>query len=126
MKEFLSAFAKGLLKSLAVATLMVSIMLLSQDRGDLIGALLLGYVTGGIFVGTMAYRTWRSARFSADGAKRAMLWGLALRLGTLLAVLYTAIHISVQVFGVTVLGFLLFYGLAMAHMIQANADSKEG
>ena len=124
MREFLSVFAKRLLKSLGIVTLMVSLLLLSGGNGGLIGALLLGYFTGGIFVGTMVYRIWRSAGLSADGAKKQMLWGLVLRLGMLFVVLFTAIHISVQVFGVTVLGFLLFYGLSLVHLVQGNIDIK--
>ncbi len=125
MKEVLSVFVKRLLKSLAAVTLMVFIMLAAEGRGSLVGALLLGYFTGGVFVGTMVYRTWRSAGLSADGAKRMMLWGLVLRLGTLFLVLFTAIHISVQVFSMTALGFLLFYGLSLLHLMQANADGKQ-
>ena len=125
MREFLSVFAKRLLKSLGIVTLMVSLLLLSGGNGGLIGALLLGYFTGGIFVGTMVYRIWRSAGLSADGAKKQMLWGLVLRLGMLFVVLFTAIHISVQVFGVTVLGFLLFYGLSLVHLIWGNIDMKQ-
>ncbi len=124
MREFLSVFAKRLLKSLGIVTLMVSLLLLSGGNGSLIGALLLGYFTGGIFVGTMVYRIWRSAGLSADGAKKQMLWGLVLRLGMLFIVLFTAVHISVQVFGVTVLGFLLFYGLSLVHLVQGNIDMK--
>lgn len=124
MKDFFSVFAKRLGKSLAVATLMVSIVLLSQGNGGLVGALLLGYFTGGIFVGTMAYRTWRSAGLSAGRAKREMYWGLALRMGALLLVLFVAVHISVQVFSVTVLGFLLFYALAVLHLIRGNMEKK--
>ena len=124
MKEFLSVFAKRLGKSLAVATLMVSVMLFSNGEGSLMGALFLGYFTGGVFVGTMVYRTWRSAGLSADGAKKQMLWGLVLRLGTLFAVLFAAIHISVRVFSVTALGFLLFYGLSVFHMIQGNMERR--
>lgn len=124
MREFLSVFAKRLLKSLGIVTLMVSLLLLSEGNGSLIGALLLGYFTGGIFVGTMVYRIWRSAGLSADGAKKQMLWGLVLRLGMLFIVLFTAVHISVQVFGVTVLGFLLFYGLSLVHLVQGNIDIK--
>ncbi|MBQ1914322.1 MAG: hypothetical protein II178_03765 [Selenomonadaceae bacterium] len=124
MREFLSVFAKRLLKSLGIVTLMVSLLLLSGGNGSLIGALLLGYFTGGIFVGTMVYRIWRSAGLSADGAKKQMLWGLVLRLGMLFIVLFTAVHISVQVFGVTVLGFLLFYGLSLVHLILGNIDIK--
>ncbi|MBQ7477787.1 MAG: hypothetical protein IJT01_02660 [Selenomonadaceae bacterium] len=125
MREFLSVFAKRLLKSLGIVTLMVSLLLLSGGNGSLIGALLLGYFTGGIFVGTMVYRIWRSAGLSADGAKKQMLWGLVLRLGMLFVVLFTAIHISVQVFGVTVLGFLLFYALSLVHLIWGNIDMKQ-
>ena len=125
MREFLSVFAKRLLKSLGIVTLMVSLLLLSGGNGSLIGALLLGYFTGGIFVGTMVYRIWRSAGLSADGAKKQMLWGLVLRLGMLFIVLFTAVHISVQVFGVTVLGFLLFYGLSLVHLIWGNIDMKQ-
>lgn len=125
MREFLSVFAKRLLKSLGIITLMVSVLLLSGGNGGLIGALLLGYFTGGIFVGTMVYRIWRSAGLSADGAKKQMLWGLVLRLGMLFVVLFTAIHISVQVFGVTVLGFLLFYALSLVHLIWGNIDMKQ-
>ena len=124
MREFLSVFAKRLLKSLGIVTLMVSLLLLSGGNGSLIGALLLGYFMGGIFVGTMVYRIWRSAGLSADGAKKQMLWGLVLRLGMLFIVLFTAVHISVQVFGVTVLGFLLFYGLSLVHLVQGNIDIK--
>lgn len=124
MKEFLSVFVKRLLRSLGVATLMIALMLFAEGNGSLLGALFLGYFTGGVFVGTMVYRTWRSAALSADGAKKQMLWGLVLRLGTLFVVLFTAIHISVQVFGVTAMGFLLFYGLSLFHLIRGNIDKR--
>ena len=124
MKDFLSVLARRQVKSLGVVTLMVLVPLLSEGNGSLVGALFLGYFTGGIFVGTMVYRIWSSASLSADGAKRQMLWGLVLRLGTLFVVLFTAIHISVQVFGVTALGFLLFYGLFLLHLIRGNIDGK--
>lgn len=124
MKEFFSVFVKRLLRSLAIVTVMVVLTLVAQGNGHLIGALFLGYFTGGIFVGTMAYRTWRSAGLSADGAKREMLWGLVLRLGALFIVLFAAIHISVQVFGVTALGFLLVYILSLLHMIRGNMERK--
>lgn len=122
MREFLLLVAKPLGIGLAACALMVFATLLARGEGGLIGALLLGYFTGAIYVWTLVYRTWRSAGLSAGGAKKQMLWGLVLRLSALFAVLFAAIHISVQVFSMTAFGFLLFYVLFMVFMAKASRN----
>ena len=120
MKEFLSVFIRRLAVILTVMTVMVGSLLLARGEAGLIGALLLGYMAALVFAWNMAWRLWRIAEVSADSAKKQMLWGLLLRMTVLLAVLLTAVKISAQVFGVTVLGFLLCYGAFMFLLIHMN------
>ncbi len=120
MKDVLLASVRSMLKSLGIVTMMVAITLFSSGEGRLLGALFIGYVTAATFLWTMIYRIWRVAESSSGNAKGQMLWGLALRLMVLFIVLFVAIHISVQVFSVTVAGFLLFYFLFMVHLVIAN------
>ncbi|WP_033171525.1 hypothetical protein [Selenomonas sp. ND2010] len=120
MKEVLSIFIKRLSWGLAVLTLMLGSLLLARGEGGLIGALLLGYMAALVFVWNMAWRLWRIAEAPTGGAAKQMLWGLVLRIVVLLLVLLTAINISAKVFGVTALGFLLCYGMAMFLLIHMN------
>lgn len=120
MKEVLSIFIKRLSWGLAVLTLMLGSLLLARGEGGLIGALLLGYMAALVFVWNMAWRLWRIAEAPTGGAAKHMLWGLVLRIVVLLLVLLTAINISAKVFGVTALGFLLCYGMAMFLLIHMN------
>lgn len=120
MKEVLSIFIKRLSWGLAVLTLMLGSLLLARGEGGLIGALLLGYMAALVFVWNMAWRLWRIAEAPTGGAAKQMLWGLVLRMVVLLLVLLTAINISAKVFGVTALGFLLCYGMAMFLLIHMN------
>jgi hypothetical protein len=120
MKEVLSIFIKRLSWGLAVLTLMLGSLLLARGEGGLIGALLLGYMAALVFVWNMAWRLWRIAEAPTGGAAKQMLWGLVLRIVVLLLVLLTDINISAKVFGVTALGFLLCYGMAMFLLIHMN------
>ena len=120
MKEVLSIFIKRLSWGLAVLTLMLGSLLLARGEGGLIGALLLGYMAALVFVWNMAWRLWRIAEAPTGGAAKQMLWGLVLRIVVLLLVLLTAVNISAQVFGVTVLGFLICYGLSIFLLIHMN------
>lgn len=120
MKEVLSIFIKRLSWGLAVLTLMLGSLLLARGEGGLIGGLLLGYMAALVFVWNMAWRLWRIAEAPTGGATKQMLWGLVLRMAVLLLVLLTAINISAKVFGVTALGFLLCYGMAMFLLIHMN------
>ncbi|MCR5440142.1 hypothetical protein SAMN05216584_102159 [Selenomonas sp. WCT3] len=120
MKEVLSIFIKRLSWGLAALTLMLGSLLLARGEGGLIGGLLLGYMAALVFVWNMAWRLWRIAEAPTGGATKQMLWGLVLRMAVLLLVLLTAINISAKVFGVTALGFLLCYGMAMFLLIHMN------
>lgn len=120
MKEVLSVFIRRLAGGLAAASLMVGSLLLARGETDLIGALLLGYLAALVFVWNMAWRLWRIAAVPTGGAKKQMLWGLVLRMMVLLLILLTAVNISAQVFGVTVLGFLICYGLSIFLLIHMN------
>ena len=80
----------------------------------------MGYLAALVFVWNMAWRLWRIADAPAGGAKKQMLWGLLLRMTVLVAVLLTAVKISAQVFGVTVLGFLLCYGISLFLLVRMN------
>ena len=117
MEEFLSVFRRRMLKSLAVCTLMVSITLIAAGQGYLIGALFVGYMAAGVCMWVLVYRTWKSSMLDVSYAKKQMMIGLILRLGTAFVVFWTAIQISVSVFWAVVSGFLLFSMLTMVHMI---------
>ena len=120
MKQILSVFMKRLAIALGLAALMIGSLLLARGEGQLIGALFLGYFAALVFVWNMAWRLWRIAEAPTGGAAKQMLWGLVLRIVVLLLVLLTAINISAKVFGVTALGFLLCYGMAMFLLIHMN------
>ena len=120
MKEVLPIFMKRLIMGLGVITLAVGSMLVASGQTELIGALIIGFMTGLVFLGNMSLRLWRAAHATANHAKRQMLWGLVLRMMVLLLILLTAVNISAQVFGVTVLGFLICYGLSIFLLIHMN------
>ena len=121
MKEVLPIFMKRLIMGLGVITLAVGSMLVANGQTELIGALLIGFMTGLVFLGNMSLRLWRAAHATANHAKRQMLWGLVLRLLVLFIVLFAAVQISTQVFSIVALGFVLCYAWAMVLMIRMNS-----
>ena len=121
MKEVLSVFMKRLIMGLGVITLAIGSMLAANGTVELIGALIIGFVTGLVFLGNMSLRLWKAASLPVGGAKRQMLWGLVLRLMVLFIVLLAAVRISTQVFSIVALGFLLCYAWAMVLMIRMNS-----
>ncbi|WP_245582711.1 hypothetical protein [Selenomonas ruminantium] len=112
---------KRLIMGLGVITLAVGSMLVANGQTELIGALIIGFVTGLVFLGNMSLRLWRAAHAAASNAKRQMLWGLVLRLLVLFIVLFAAVQISTQVFCIVALGFVLCYAWAMVLMIRMNS-----
>ena len=120
MKEVLSVFMKRLIMGLGVITLAIGSMLAANGTVELIGALIIGFVTGLVFLGNMSMRLWKAASLSAGNAKRQMLWGLVLRLMVLFIVLFAAVQISTQVFSMVALGFVLCYAWALVLMIRMN------
>ncbi|SEA34553.1 hypothetical protein [Selenomonas ruminantium] len=121
MKEVLPIFMKRLIMGLGVITLAVGSMLVANGQTELIGALIIGFMTGLVFLGNMSLRLWKAASLPVGGAKRQMLWGLVLRLMVLFIVLLAAVRISTQVFSIVALGFLLCYAWAMVLMIRMNS-----
>ena len=121
MKEVLPIFMKRLIMGLGVITLAVGSMLVASGQTELIGALIIGFITGLVFLGNMSMRLWRAAGASAGNAKRQMLWGLVLRLLVLFIVLFAAVQISTQVFSMVALGFVLCYAWAMVLIIRMNS-----
>ena len=121
MKEVWPIFMKRLIMGLGVITLAVGSMLVANGQTELIGALIIGFMTGLVFLGNMSLRLWRAAQLSADRAKKQMLWGLVLRLLVLFIVLFAAVQISTQVFSIVALGFVLCYAWAMVLMIRMNS-----
>lgn len=123
MKQILSVFMKRLAAALGIASLVIGGFLLARGEGALIGALFLGYLTALVFVWNMAWRLWRLT-YLQKGGKRQMLWGMVLRMLVLFLVLLVAVTISVPVFLVTALGFLVCYGLALFLMIHMKFGEK--
>lgn len=123
MKELLSVFLRRLALSLLLAALGVGTLLLARGEGGLTFALLLGFAAALVFVWNMAWRLWRLT-YVRDGGKRQMLWGMALRMLVLFLVLLVAVTISVPVFLVTALGFLVCYGMALFLFIHMNLGKK--
>ena len=121
MKEVLPIFMKRLIMGLGVITFAVGSMLVANGQTELIGALIIGFMTGLVFLGNMSLRLWKAASLPVGGAKRQMLWGLVLRLMVLFIVLLAAVRISTQVFSIVALGFLLCYAWAMVLMIRMNS-----
>ena len=121
MKEVLPIFMKRLIMGLGVITLAVGSMLVANGQTELIGSLIIGFMTGLVFLGNMSLRLWRAAHATANHAKRQMLWGLVLRLLVLFIVLFAAVQISTQVFSIVALGFVLCYAWAMVLMIRMNS-----
>lgn len=123
MKQILSVFVKRLAMALGIMTLLIGAVLLSRGEGTLIGALFLGYLAAMVFVWNMAWRLWRLT-YLQKGGKRQMLWGMALRMLVLFLVLLVAVTISVPVFLVTALGFLVCYGASLFLLIHMQAGKK--
>lgn len=123
MKELLSVFLRRFALSLLLAALGVGTLLLARGEGGLTFALLLGFAAALVFVWNMAWRLWHLA--AAPGtARRQMLWGMALRLAVLALVLLAAASVSSEVFLMAAFGFVLCYGLALAHLIVLNIGGK--
>ena len=122
MKQILSVFMKRLAIALVAMALMIGSLLFVRGEGMLIGALLLGYLAALVFVWNMAWRLWRLTYMQSGG--RQMLWGMALRMLVLFLVLLVAVTISVPVFLVTALGFLVCYGMALFLFIHMNLGKK--
>ena len=112
---------KRFIIGLGVITFTVGSMLVANGQTELIGALIIGFITGLVFLGNMSMRLWRAAGASAGNAKRQMLWGLVLRLLVLFIVLFAAVQISTQVFSMVALGFVLCYAWAMVLIIRMNS-----
>ena len=121
MKEILSFFMKRFIIGLGVITFTVGSMFVANGQTELIGALIIGFMTGLVFLGNMSLRLWRAAQLSADRVKKQMLWGLVLRLMVLFIVLFASVRISTQVFSIVALGFVLCYAWAMVLMIRMNS-----
>ena len=121
MKEVLPIFMKRLIMGLGVITLAVGSMLVANGQTELIGALIIGFMTGLVFLGNMSLRLWKAASLPVGGAKRQMLWGLVLRLMVLFIVLFEDVQIATQVFSIVALGSLLCYAWAMVLMIRRNS-----
>ena len=107
MKQILSVFMKRLAIALVAMALMIGSLLLARGEGQFIGALLLGYFAALVFVWNMAWRLWRLT-YMQSGGKRQMLWGMVLRMLVLFLVLLVVVTISIPVFLVTALGFLVW------------------
>lgn len=114
---------KRLAIALVAMALMIGSLLLARGEGQFIGALLLGYFAALVFVWNMAWRLWRLT-YMQSGGKRQMLWGMVLRMLVLFLVLLVAVTISIPVFLVTALGFLVCYGLALFLLIHMNLGKK--
>ena len=114
---------KRLAIALGLAALMIGSLLLARGEGQFIGALLLGYFAALVFVWNMAWRLWRLT-YMQSGGKRQMLWGMVLRMLVLFLVLLVVVTISIPVFLVTALGFLVCYGLALFLLIHMNLGKK--
>lgn len=123
MKELLSVFLRRLALSLLLAALGVGTLLLVRGEGGLTFALLLGFAAALVFVWNMAWRLWRLT-YMQSGGKRQMLWGMVLRMLVLFLVLLVVVTISIPVFLVTALGFLVCYGLALFLLIHMNLGKK--
>lgn len=126
MKEFFLPVARGLLRTLFPLTVLLGAMLAASGELRLLGGLLAGYVLGMVYLWNMAFRIWRSGSFSAVRANREMAWGLVLRLFLACGILACAARLSLAAFSAVVLGFLLFYGLSMFHLIWSNGRNKQG
>lgn len=124
MKRLLSILARRTAMSLAVVTLMVVIHLWSVGEIYLVGAIAVGYFLAAVFFVSTALRLWRSVGMTREGAKRQMLFGLALRLLMLFAALYAAVHISAKVFAGVAAGFLVGYAVALINLIVLNFSDK--
>ncbi len=120
MKQILSVFMKRLAIALVAMALMIGSLLLARGEGQFIGALLLGYFAALVFVWNMAWRL----TYMQSGGKRQMLWGMVLRMLVLFLVLLVVVTISIPVFLVTALGFLVCYGLALFLLIHMNLGKK--
>ena len=118
MKQILSVFMKRLAIALVAMALMIGSLLLARGEGQFIGALLLGYFAALVFVWNMAWRLWRLT-YMQSGGKRQML-----RMLVLFLVLLVVVTISIPVFLVTALGFLVCYGLALFLLIHMNLGKK--
>ena len=126
LRESLERQGRTFAKVLLAVTVMMVISLTASGQAALIPALFIGYLVGFLYLWTLVFRTYRSAGMYADGVRRQMLFGLALRLVALFAILYVAANISVPVFASCVMGFFSVYFLALLVMIGCNFTQGKG
>ena len=124
MGKLLSVFRRRLCGSMAVAALIMGVDLWGRGEFHLMKAVILGFILAAVFFFLTALRLKRSMMLGRDGAKRQMLWGLALRLGLLFAVLFVAVKISAQVFTALAVAFLVGYALCQINLIILNYTDK--
>ena len=122
MKKFLSVYGRGgiwMIHLLAVCTLIFFFVLLFQGRGDLIGALFVGYFTAALCCWTMTNRM-SGAAFDEKKAVRQFRRGPFIRFGSLAAILAIMAKISSSAFFVTIVGYFLFMFLAFGCLIASR------
>lgn len=127
MKETLSAYGRRAMVQLSLCTVILMGWLYTSDRLFLFPAFLGGYLLAATCCWVLIYRTWKSSRQgSIAKAKRQMQFGLALRLGMIFVVLWTAIHISLEVFWAVVGGFAVLSVLLMVNIIVFARNGSVG
>ena len=110
MKEFLLGVKKRIVLPLALITLLFSVNLVMEGKEHLIGALLLGYITGVLYIFMQANRIKHSERIKR-AVKLNAFFGVLLRFSFLFIVLMFALKISKEVFMLMTAGFFVFYAL---------------
>lgn len=127
MNKLLSACGRRAMVQLAICTAMVLLWLYIGGRIDLFPAFIGGYLLAATCFWVLIYRTWKSSRQnSVAKAKQQMQLGLVLRLFTVFVVLWTAIHISLEVFWSVVGGFFMLTILLMVNIIAFACSGSVG
>ena len=122
MEKFLSIYGRGgvwTLKFLSGCTLMGALLFLFLGKWQLIGALFVGYLAGGIFCWTLTNRM-EDGHFDREKAASQLQNGLFIRLGSLCLIMGLAAQVSKPFFLVAIAAYLLFLAVAFACTIAVR------
>lgn len=127
MKDNLSVYGRRAMIQWGVCTVFVVGALYSADKIALVIALFVGYLLAATCFWVLVYRTWKSSRQgSIAKAKKQMQIGFVLRLVMFFVVIWTAIHISIEVFWTVFAGFALLSIILMSNVIVFAYNDNAG
>lgn len=127
MNQTIPPILRSLLALWALCLLVGLAIVISLGALPLLKGVLLGLAAGAVCIGTLVYRTWKSARLSPMAAKAQMLWGLVVRLFAAAAALLFAAQDGKAMLFSAAAALITYYVLSLLAFVRAARRAmKEG